>query len=77
MVVFHFIVGGLLVIYQNEIKTHKETRNKSYIYFMTNIYGARFFFFYFLKKCRRLRCTGLLRSSKLLHLDGNYLACFT
>ena len=44
MVVCHFIVDGLLVIYQNEIKTHKETRNKSYIYFMTNIYRARFFF---------------------------------
>ena len=76
MVVCHFIVDGLSVIYQNEIKTHKETRNKSYIYFMTNIYRARFFF-NFLKKCRRLRYTGLLRSSKLLHLDGNYLACFT
>ena len=30
MMVFHFIVDGLFVVYQNEIKTHKETRNKSF-----------------------------------------------
>ena len=26
---------------------------------------------------RQFRCTGLLRSSKLGHLDGKILACFT
>ena len=30
-----------------------------------------------MKKCRQLRCTGWLRSSKLVHLYGKKLACFT
>ena len=33
-------------------------------------------FFYFLKKRGQFRCTGLLRSSKLVHLDGKILAGF-
>ena len=31
----------------------------------------------FLKICWQFRCTGLLRSSKLVHLDGKNLVCFT
>ena len=34
-------------------------------------------FLKFLKKCSQLRCTGLLRSSKLVQLDDKKLVCFT
>ena len=33
-------------------------------------------FLKFLKKRRQFRCTGLLRSSKVVHLDGKNLPCF-
>ena len=38
---------------------------------------ARSVFKFFLKKRRQFRCTRLLHSSKLVHLDGKNLACFT
>ena len=32
--------------------------------------------FKFLKRCSQFRCTGLLHSSKLVHLDSKNLTCF-
>ena len=37
---------------------------------------VRTVFFEFFKKHSQIRCTGLLQSSKLVHLDGKNLTCF-
>ena len=42
---------------------------------LINPYSAQYFL-KLLEKCNQFRCTGLLHSSKLVHVDNKKLTCF-